>query len=615
MAHGRYHDLIERTIAFLRDTPAEILRESHFDPDRMEELALDVRAHDHTHPVTKRTNYTFGEWDPHRIDTKGTYTRFVVRKIVLDALLDWIGRAKKLSLDERYYDAAAVLSGTMLMASSISGPVPRSHDSNVNLVSLLPKVARQRDAYYERPDDRSQGTRRTRLRQEAKVTQQPFGHIRQHLNIVLARHGAGTGAGPARFRNLRAARLSAGGPRTKRPGCRLPRPASRPRSNGVSSPPIAPSSAAKRGRHQLLDEIEDHLDRGIGCGALADPWNILGFQGMFPLFSSREDSVPDQHIAGTHRHYGGTVQRLFTALGEAAALADHGDGRPALLGVRTAGRLVGQIRGTTVEDVPKVSGRESFESAVRVAQTLRAWSEAGEAAGDISFWRTHVEQFESAQRVRARGRRAASSPGFRRRDGPVDPMAQRWRERGLESEGYSFHALLIRWIHGLLGAEAAAGTVVPTREDCWPAIRRLFDFLEANAGPYWTVPTLAEAQARHQAAHSRSRKRGRGGAERGRSGGRGRVRAGRPVTVPGRLRRRGLSRQHARRPRGRHARERSRPRNSRGRGPHPLLRSAVTIHQHAGPRLVDGRAAFRRATSLGQHGTAPEAPASVAATR
>ena len=43
VAHGPYHDLIERTIAFLRDTPAEILRESHFDPDHMEELALDVR--------------------------------------------------------------------------------------------------------------------------------------------------------------------------------------------------------------------------------------------------------------------------------------------------------------------------------------------------------------------------------------------------------------------------------------------------------------------------------------------------------------------------------------------------------------------------------------------
>ena len=29
-AHGPYHTLIDRTIAFLRETPVEILRDSHF---------------------------------------------------------------------------------------------------------------------------------------------------------------------------------------------------------------------------------------------------------------------------------------------------------------------------------------------------------------------------------------------------------------------------------------------------------------------------------------------------------------------------------------------------------------------------------------------------------
>ena len=156
-ANGPYHDLIERTIEFLRETPAEILRDSHFDLERLEELAVDVRAHDHTHPVTKRTNYTFGEWDPHRIDTKGFYARFVVRKIVLDSLLSWMADQRKLSADERLYDASAVLSGTMLMASAISGSGPQTFDSNVNLVTLLPKVARQRDAFYERLMNEAKG--------------------------------------------------------------------------------------------------------------------------------------------------------------------------------------------------------------------------------------------------------------------------------------------------------------------------------------------------------------------------------------------------------------------------------------------------------------------------
>ena len=41
----------------------ELLDEACFDPDRMDELGFDPRAHDHFHPVNKRPNVLFGEWD------------------------------------------------------------------------------------------------------------------------------------------------------------------------------------------------------------------------------------------------------------------------------------------------------------------------------------------------------------------------------------------------------------------------------------------------------------------------------------------------------------------------------------------------------------------------
>jgi hypothetical protein len=490
--HGPYHDLIDRTIAFLRETPAEILRESHFDPAQMEELALDVRAHDHTHPVTKRTNYTFGEWDPHRIDTKGSYTRFVLRKIVLDALLDWIAQQPKLSEEEQYYDAAAVLSGTMLMASSISGAGPESHDSNVNLISLLPKVARQRDAYYERLMTEAKGARRTRLRREAKLTQQPFGHIRQHLNIVLARHGA------AQVQNRHVSGIYArlGYPNAARTQSAEVPAASARFETEIEWRIVSAGRAVERGATgeaaQLLREIEDHLDRGIDCGALADPWNILGFQGMFPLFSSREDAVPDQRVPELVEFMEGLFGVYARALGEAAALADEEMVARLSSAFERRAAWWDKFATTTIEDVPQVSGRESFESAVRVAGTLRAWREAGESAGDISFWRTHVERFESARAY------ALVVDVLLRRQDYVAAMGLliQWlsdaESVGLESEGYSFHALLLRWMQGLMGTEPAAGAVA-SAEDCWPAIRRLFDFLEANAGAYWSVPTLNEA--------------------------------------------------------------------------------------------------------------------------
>src|SRR4029079_3362752 len=46
----------------------------------------------------------------------------------------------------------------------------------------------------------------------------------------------------------------------------------------------------------LILECEDLLHRAIECGALVDPWNILGFQGQFSLFPSPENSVPDHRL-------------------------------------------------------------------------------------------------------------------------------------------------------------------------------------------------------------------------------------------------------------------------------------------------------------------------------
>ena len=42
-----------------------------------------------------------------------------------------------------------------------------------------------------------------------------------------------------------------------------------------------------------LAVAEDILHLAIDCGAMVDPWNILGFQGLYPLFPSREDSTHD----------------------------------------------------------------------------------------------------------------------------------------------------------------------------------------------------------------------------------------------------------------------------------------------------------------------------------
>jgi len=486
VAAGRYHDLIERTIEFFRITPEPILRDAHFELDALDELALDLRAHDHTHPVTKRTNYTFGEWDPHQIDTRGRYRRFVIRKIIVDSLLDWMAASPNVDREELLYDASAVLCGTMLMASSISGSGPDTHDSSVSLTSLLPRVARQRDAFYARLLEQAEGARAKRLNREAKLTQQPFGHVRQHLNITLARYGARQ----VQHRQLAHlyARIGYADASREQAGI-IPAPSIRFESE-IGWRVVSARRQLDRGEvvaaAQALREVVDLIHRGIECGALVDPWNILGFQGQYPLFTSREDSIPDHRILTLLEILEETFRAFSHAMGEAAAQND-----PALIAqldedFRRLAEWWDRHASTTVEDLPRVSGRESYESASRVARMLLEWRSAGEAAGDISFWKRHIDQFESAKAYAQVVETLLNKGDHVASRGLLMQWLSRAEDVGLDSGPYSIHVQLLAWMALVTRADGAE----VRGESTWGSLRRLFDYLEANAGPYWNVPSL-----------------------------------------------------------------------------------------------------------------------------
>lgn len=489
VAHGEYHALISRTIAFFREAPPEILNSAYFHLEHLDELAIDVRAHDHTHPVNKRTNYMFGEWDPHLIDTKGYYRRFVVRKIILDSLVEWIALQRNTPLEEVLYDASAVLCGTILMASAISGSGPDTHDSSVTLTSLLPKVARQRDMFYTRLMQVATGARAERLRREAELVQQPFGHVRQHLNLHLANYGARQ----VQHRHLAQMFARMGYVEAGREQAAIIPSASARIECEIECHITTAQAQLDRGEvaeaATTLEKTEEFLHRGIGCGALVDPWNILGFQGHFPLFSSREDSVPDHRVEALLE----IMERFFAAysraLGEAAARGEREQSQRLSQRFQALADYWDQFATTTVEDIPDVSGKENWESATHVSQALAEWHAAGEAAGDLSFWRGHVEQFQSAKAY------ALVVEALVEKNDLVAAMALliQWFSQvdavGLESGPHSLPALLLRWMHRAT-AESEAGSA---DGDCWPTIRRLFDYLEANAGTFWSVPSFMEA--------------------------------------------------------------------------------------------------------------------------
>lgn len=490
---GRYEALITRTLEILDEFSGPLLDDAYFTLAQLEELAVDVRAYDQNHPVYKRTNYTFGEWDPHQIDNKGRYTRFVVRKIVIDALLDWMESARDMSEDEALFQAAAALCGTMLMASSISGSGPDTHTSDISLISLLPRVARHRDAFYEMLLSSLSGPLQKRLLAESAIHRQPFGRVRQYLNLRLADYGA------QQLQHVQMSSLFArmGYPQAAREEAYVIPSASARFECAIQCCITSSNIDLDHGKMAEAAaracEISELLHRGIDCGALVDPWNILGFQGLFPLFVAREDAHYDRRVDVLID----LVERSFTLfarlMSEASAVGDQTVLRTISEEFRGLADFWDRFATTTVTDLPAISGSESWESATHVANMLAQWREAGEAAGDIAFWRGQVDRLQSPKSY------ALVVKALLDRGDSVAAMGllMQWLSAGesvsLESGPYSFHPLAGRWLDSALAASEEEDAAA-TAERVWPTVAKFFDYLEANAGAYWSVPTLDEAE-------------------------------------------------------------------------------------------------------------------------
>ena len=159
----------------------------------LDELALDPRGYDFAHPVDKRPNYCFGEWDPHHIDNQGNYRRFVIRQIILEGLWQRVAAPAEAApaeaapaRDELLFEAAAVLACTILMAAGVQRQrIPTTYDSTVNLGNLIPRIAKYREAFYAGVLGTIQRGHAERLREEMAVTRQPFGGASANTSIAI----------------------------------------------------------------------------------------------------------------------------------------------------------------------------------------------------------------------------------------------------------------------------------------------------------------------------------------------------------------------------------------------------------------------------------------------
>ena len=484
---GRYEKLIQLALEILQNTDEEILARAWFDLDRLEEIAIDSRAYDFDHPVNRRPNYHFGLWDPRQISNSGYYCRFVLQQITLDALIsrcEWENCPEGTTSEDRWKDAAAVLAGTILMASGTSGDGPGRHDSTVTLSSLLPHIASYRDDFYQQLLEHAEAGYGERLREEAQRYHQPFGAARQYLNHELARRRA------LQMQRVHLAHLFA------RLGF--------PESAKLQADSVRVASARMlteiycrlTSGHDAIDE--DQLERvvedlsacehlmydAIECGALVDPWNVVGFAANFSLFPALENTVHDWRVDELIELVEQVLDLCARAWSEAAAVDNAKLEQHFSEQLSRLAEWWDKFATASVEDVKRLVAKEIEVSANLVAGALNAWHKAGAAAGDIAFWRMFVDQFDSSKAFQLviealldHGDTVASMALM------MQWVSQKDRTP-LEEGDHSFRRLAFRWL----------ATVEHEQQeqqiDSWSQVVKFFAFLEANAEEYWQVPAM-----------------------------------------------------------------------------------------------------------------------------
>ncbi|MDR3199531.1 MAG: hypothetical protein LBU34_16815 [Planctomycetaceae bacterium] len=520
-AFGRYQAVVDQALATLRNTDPQILYEACFDVKRLQELVLDSRAYDFDHPVNRKPNYHFGIWDPNLIDKDGYYSRFVIHQVTVDGILRRIenaytgeSEAATIPVDELLYEAGAVLAGTMLMGSGVCGDTPHTYSSETSLTDLMPLIAGYRDRFYEQLLEKIPDKMKPRIQAEKQRLFQPFGGCRQDLNRQLAKRRAD------QLQRMHLARIFArmGYSEAAQHQTEIISVAS---ARMLTQIDCLITEAHLRIDHEKLEEaaenlpkIEELIRRGINCGAIVDPWTILGFGATFSLFHTVENSIHDHRVDDLINLLE-EIFDLYSRLQKEAAAAGNGNLQADLSDKMSD--LAGwwdQYGSTEVSGLESFSGVEAWESATVVSTALAVWYKAGTAAGDVAFWNRHVDRFKSTKAY------VLLAEALLDQQDPVASMAlmMHWLSNSekipLTEGDYTFHSIALRWMEQLWKSPTnteengntgktsdstpnSAASFAPKKEkpplsplERWTHTKKFFDFTEANADDYWHVPDI-----------------------------------------------------------------------------------------------------------------------------
>lgn len=485
-AAGPYQKLVERALEILRHIEPRISLAAQFDVDKLHELALDPRALDFDHPVNRRPNHHFGQWDEHSVDNRGYFRRFILHQITLDALLRRCGAEKNLPAEQLLMEAGAVLACTMLMGSGVSGCGPGAYDSNTNLGKLVVLIAGYRDEFYASLIEKLPAEHKQRLKIEAQQRHQPFGAARQDINNQL---------GAARDRQLVNCMLASLYARMGYEQAALKQadvvPVASARINChldclLSSMRRLTKAGELSAAAEMIPRFFAQLQRGIKCGAIVDPWNILGFDANYSLFPAAENTIRDHRVdelVELMNQFFAACSRLWSE----AAAADQTELceviRGGFLNIMEWWR---KYAAHEVMSVDAVDPADVFEAASIVAKALNLWHRGGAATGDLEFWSQHAQLFDSPSAYALVIDALLERGDFNTSRALLVHWLSQADRIALEQGSYSFHDLLWGWLSQQ--KRDASGEDWGIASETWNRIRKLYDYLEANAEHYWKVP-------------------------------------------------------------------------------------------------------------------------------
>ncbi len=505
VVHGPYAKMVTKTLEILQNTAEFLLTEAMFDFERMEELTFDPRALDFEHPVNRRLNYHFGSWDPLHITNKGYFDRFVLIRSTILSIFSRVNselcKEHGIPRAELEFEASAVLAGTLLMGAAVSGWGPGARTSEDTFSSLLPKVAKIRDTFYQKLMEKAQEPHLGRLREEEKALHQPFAAARQYFNRKLAKQRA------EQYQNVQLGRLYAWmgySDASNEMVMKVNVPSTRMRCEIdcllTQSHLLIDRDAVKEAIPKLY-RIEEILHDGIECGAFLDPWYMLGFDGQFPLSMSVEDSTQDQRVDEMTALIGSILALYSRILKETAAKGMEKEQNELMFRMQRITEWWDQFGSLNLSEINSISGAETYESIQLVVTALKAWYEAGTAAGDIAFWRPRVADFNSPKAY------TLLIEALLDQKDPIASMALliNWLSQSellkLDDGDYSFHALALRWMEDIWYPPTKEQRLLCRRgdalQDNWKLARRFVDLVEANADVYGVAPSL-ELESAHK---------------------------------------------------------------------------------------------------------------------